>query len=100
MVGGNPGIDRAANRLDRKEPSWPGLHRRSILFISQSKEARTAPLGAGDRKGDLGNSVISVDMPGKAVSHHHHPLRPPITLPDQDRAVRQFRSLLIKAGLT
>src|SRR3984893_4522465 len=80
------------------EPSCPSLW--SILFIPEAKKARTVPLGAGDRKGDLGKAVVSLAIPGKAVSHHHHPLRPSIPLPDQNRAGSKLRSLLVEAGQT
>src|SRR6202162_744021 len=72
--------------LPRKESSGQSLHRRSIFFIPKAEEARTVPLGAGDGEGDLGEAVISLAVPGKAVSHHHHPLRLSIPLPDQNRA--------------
>src|SRR5260370_37148343 len=79
-------------------PSWPGLHRRSILLISQPKEARTVPPGTGDSKRDFGEAVIALAVPGKPVSHHHYPLRLPIPLPDPHGAGREFSSLLVKAG--
>src|SRR5712672_2434348 len=79
-------------------PSWPSLHRRSILLISQPKESRTVPLGACDSKGDLGEAVIGLTVPGKAVGHHHHPLRLSIPLPDQDRTGSKLGSLLVEAG--
>src|SRR5712664_3631742 len=51
-------------------PSWPGLHRRLILLISQPKEARTVPPGTGDSKRDFGEAVIGLPVPGKPVSHY------------------------------
>src|SRR5258708_18302692 len=66
------------------ESSWQSLHRRSIFFIPKAEEARTVPPGACDSKGDLGEAVIGLAVPGKAVGHHHHPLRLSIPLPDQD----------------
>jgi len=44
-----------------------------------AKEGRTVPLRACDREGDLGEAVIGLAVPGKAISHH--PLRPSIPLP-------------------
>src|SRR6266403_4678131 len=82
------------------EFSWPSLHRRSIFSISEAEEARTVPLGARDGEGDLREAVISPAVPGKAVSHHHHPLRLSIPLPDQNRAGTKLSSLLVKAGQT
>src|SRR5258705_5182430 len=76
------------------------LHRRSILFIPEAKEARTVPLGARDRKSDFGETVIGLAVPGKAVGHHHHPLRLSIPFPDQNRAGVEFSSILVKAGQT
>src|SRR5258706_5190372 len=80
------------------EPSWPSLNRRSIFSIPEAEEARTVPLGACDSEGDLGEAVISLAIPGKAVSHH--PLRLSIPLPDQNRARTKLYSLLVKAGQT
>src|SRR5258707_3395170 len=37
-------------------------------------------------------------VPGKAVSHDHHPLRPSIPLPDQNRAGSKLGPLLVEAG--
>src|ERR1700704_5069034 len=65
---------------------------------SQPKEARTVPPGTGDSKRDFGEAVISLAVPGKAVGHHHYPLRLPIPLPDQHGAGSKFNSLLVKAG--
>src|SRR5882762_3771461 len=79
-------------------PSWPGLHRRSILLISQPKEARTIPPGTGDSKRDFGEAVIGLPVPGKPVSHHHYPLRLPIPLADQHGPGREFSAVLVKAG--
>src|SRR5258708_26573710 len=42
----------------------------------------------------LGEAVISLAIPGKAVGHHHHPLRPSVPLPDQDRTGRKLCPLL------
>src|SRR5258705_5036720 len=82
------------------EPSWPSLSRRSIFSIPEAEEARTVPLGACDGEGDLGEAVVSLPVPGKAVSHHHHPLRALIPLPDQDRAGTKLSSLLVEVGQT
>src|SRR5712671_538132 len=82
------------------ESSWPSLSRRSIFSIPEAEEARTVPLGARDGEGDLREAVISPAVPGKAVSHHHHPLRLSIPLPDQNRARTKLCSLLVKAGET
>src|SRR6266404_6789961 len=72
----------------------------TIFFIPKAEEARTVPLGASDGEGDLGEAVIGLAIPGKAVSHHHHPLGPSIPFPDQNRAGSKLRSLLVKAGQT
>src|SRR6267154_5414086 len=82
------------------ESSWPSLSRRSIFSIPEAEEARTVPLGACDGEGDLGEAVIGLAIPGKAVSHHHHPLRLSMPLPDQDRAWTKLISLLVKASQT
>src|SRR5258707_11482230 len=82
------------------DSSWPSLSRRSNFSIPEAEEARTVPLGACDGEGDLGEAVISLAIPGKAVSHHHHPLRLTIPLPDQDRAGSKLGPLLVKAGQT
>jgi len=37
-------------------------------------------------KSDFGETVIGLAIPGKAVGHHHHPLRLSIPFPDQNRA--------------
>src|ERR1700730_3857651 len=80
------------------EPSCPSLW--SILFIPEAKKARAVPLGASDGEGDFGEAVVSLAVPGKAVGHHHHPLRPSIPLPNQNRAGTKLCSLLVKAGQT
>src|SRR6266481_8634794 len=82
------------------ESSWPSLSRRSIFSIPEAEEARTVPLGACDGEGDLGEGVISLAVPGKAVGHHHHPLRPSIPFPDQNRAGSKLGSLLVEACQT
>src|SRR5216683_2378759 len=69
-------------------PSWPGLHRRSSPLISQPKEARTVPPSTGDSKRDFGEAVIGLPVPGKPVSHHPYPLRPPIPLADGTRLLQ------------
>jgi hypothetical protein len=69
---------------------------RSIVSIPEAKEARTVPPGAGDREGDLGEAVIGLTVPGKAVSQHHHPLRLSIPLSDQDRTGSKLGPLLVK----
>src|SRR5260370_13940824 len=79
-------------------PSWPSFHRRSVLFIPEAKEARTVPLGASDGEGHLGEAVISLAIPGKAVGHHYHPLRLSVPLTDQDRTGSKLGPLLVKAG--
>src|SRR5258708_14976835 len=71
---------------------------RSIVSIPEAKEARTVPPGDGDREGDLGDAVIGLTVPGKAVSQHHHPLRLSIPLSDQDRTGSKLGPLLVKAG--
>src|SRR5258708_13352601 len=68
--------------------------------MTETKEARTVPLGASDGEGDLGEAVIGLTVPGKTVGHHHHPLRLSIPLPHQHRARREFGSLAVKAGET
>src|SRR6266403_5433794 len=80
------------------ESSWPSLSPRSIFCIPEAEEARTVPLGACDGEGDLGEAVIGLAVPGNAVSHHHHPLRPSIPLPDQNRAGSELSPLLVEAG--
>src|SRR6266852_4705062 len=82
------------------ESSWPSLSRRSIFSIPEAEEARTVPLGACDGEGDLGEAVKSLAIPGKAVSHHHHPLRLSIPFPHQNRAGTKLCSLLVKARET
>src|SRR5260221_12876978 len=79
------------------ESSWPSLSRRSIFSIPEAEEARTVPLGACDGEGDLGEAVIGLAVPGKGVSHHHHPVRLSIPFPDQNRAGIKLSSLLVKA---
>src|SRR5258705_11264735 len=69
------------------ESSSPSLDRRSIFSMPEAEKARAVPLGARDGEGDLGEADISLAVPGKAVSHHHHPLRLSIPLPDKNRAV-------------
>jgi hypothetical protein len=76
----------------------PGLRRQSIVFIPKAKEARTVPPGAGDSKGDLGQAVIGLAIPGKTISHHHHPLRLSIPFSDQNRTWSKLGSLLVEAG--
>jgi hypothetical protein len=71
-----------------------------MLFIPKAKEARTIPFGACDSEGDLGQAVISLAVPGKAVSHHHHALRLTIPLPDQDRPRRKPGPFLVKGCQT
>src|SRR6266403_3401160 len=80
------------------EPSWPGLPCGLIFFVPEAKEARSIPSGAGDREGDLRQTVIGLAVPGKAVGHDHHPLRPSIPLPDENRAGSKLGPLLVEAG--
>jgi hypothetical protein len=61
---------------------------------------RRSAARSGDGEGDLGKAIISLAVPGKAVGHHHHPLRLPIPLPDQDCPGGKLGSLLVKAGQT
>src|SRR5258707_4826941 len=78
-------------------PSWPSFHRRSVLFIPEAKEPRTVPLGASDGERHLGEAVISLAIPGKAVGHHHHPLRLPDPLANQHLTWSKLGALLVKA---
>src|ERR1035437_10110799 len=100
MSGGHPGIYSAADRFDRR-----GLHdrvsmaNRSSLSL-KSKEAGAVPLGTRDRESDLGETVIGLPIPGKAVSHHHYLLRMSIPLSYQNCSRRQFGSLLVEAEET
>src|SRR5258705_479786 len=74
--------------------------RQAILLVPETKEPRTVPLCAGDGEGYLGKAVISLAVPGKAVGHHHHPLRLSIPLPHQNRARSKLGSLLVEASQT
>src|SRR5258706_4661402 len=67
---------KLGERQKHVEPSWPGLPCGLIFFVPEAKEARSIPFGAGDREGDLRQTVIGLAVPGKAVGHDHHPLRP------------------------
>src|SRR5258705_4381573 len=98
MLGRDPRIDRTADRSDGWSLHGRASVRRSIFSIPEAEEARTVPLGACDGEGDLGEAVIGLAVPGKAVSHHHHPLRLSIPFPDQNRAWIKLSSLLVKAG--
>src|SRR5258708_12097030 len=73
--------------------SRPSPRCRSIVLIPEAKESRTVPPGPCDRKGDFGEAIIGLAVPGEPVSHHHHPLRLSIPLPDQDCAGFQFGPL-------
>ena len=90
VLGGDPGIDRAADRFDGGSLHGRASIARPVSFVPEAKEARAVPFGAGDGEGDLGEAVIGLAVPGKAVGHHHHPLRLPIPLPDQHRTGRKF----------
>src|SRR6266436_6092028 len=68
--------------------------------MTETKEARTVPLGASDGEGDLGEAVVGLAVPGKTLGHHHHPLRLSIPLPHQHRTGREFGSFAVKAGET
>src|SRR6516164_4710567 len=67
------------------------------LLVSQAKEAGTIPPGAGDRKGDLGQAVIGLAVPGKAIGQHHHAMRFSVPLPNQHSARHQVGPLLVQA---
>jgi hypothetical protein len=56
-----------------------------------TRDARTVPLGTGDRKRDFGEAVIGPAVPGKAVGHHHYALRLSIPLPDRRRSVTRAK---------
>ena len=72
----------------------------SLLFMPEAKEARAIPLGAGDSEGDLGQAIIGLAAPGKAIRQHHHPLWPPIPFPDEHCAGTKLCSFLVKVGET
>src|SRR5258706_10333399 len=72
----DPGVDGATDRFDR---SW--LHdraspmaNRTSLFLRPKKRGpfHLVPVNC---EGNFGEAVIGLAVPGKAVSHHHHPLR-------------------------
>src|SRR6516164_1750105 len=67
------------------------------LLVSQAKEAGTIPPRAGDRKGDLGQAVIGLAVPGKAIGQHHHTMRSPVPFSNQHGAWRQVGSLPVEA---
>src|SRR5258707_3946649 len=98
MLGRDPRIDRTADRSDGWSLHGRASVRRSIFSIPEAEEARTVPLGACDGEGDLGEAVIGLAVPGKAVSHHHHSLRLSIPFPDQNRSGIKLSSLLVKPG--
>src|SRR5258708_26270092 len=66
--------------------------------MTETKEARTVPLGASDGEGDLGEAVIGLAVTGKTVGQRHTTLRLSIPHPDQHRTRREFGSLAVKAG--
>src|SRR5258708_663060 len=100
MLGRDPRIDRAADWSDGWSLHGRASNRRSIFPVPEAEEARTVPLGACDGEGNFGEAVISLAIPGKAVGHHHHPLRLSIPLPHQHCTGREFSSLAVKAGET
>ena len=66
-------------------------------LVPQPKEPMSVPSCAGDGEGDGRQAVEGSAVPGKAVSHHHGPLRPSIpfahqngTDPEVGPALRQF----------
>ena len=69
----------------------------SILVIPETKEARAVPFGARDGEGDLGEAIVGLTVPGKAVGQHDYPLRLPVPLPDENRAGSKLASLLVEA---
>jgi hypothetical protein len=70
----------------------------SAKTAPEAKEVGAVPPSAGDSEGNLGQAVIGLAIPGKAVGHHHHPLRLSVPLPDQDRTGSKLGPLLVKAG--
>ena len=46
----------------------------------------------------FGEAIIGLPVPGKAVGHHHYPLRLSIPLSDQDRTGSKLGPFLVKAG--
>src|SRR5664280_2630961 len=83
-----------ANRssLSRSPKNRGPFHRVPVV----AKATLEAP-GARGRKGDLGETVIGLAIPRKAIGHHHHPLRLAVPLPDQNCSRSQFSPLLVEA---
>src|SRR2546427_3859040 len=98
MLGRDPGVDGAANRFDRSS-----LHDRASN-ISRSafslKPKKRGPFQLVPVMAKATLERIGLAVPGKTISHHHHPLRLSVPLPDQNSAGSKLGSLLVKAGQT
>jgi hypothetical protein len=70
------------------------------LLIPHAEEARTVPLRTSNRKGDLGEAIIGLAIPGKSIGHHHHPLGTSVPRSHQHSSRGQFGPLLIEADET
>jgi len=66
--------------------------------VPQAKEAGTIPSGPGDGKGDLGETVEGLAVPGKTVRHDHDAMGCSVPFADQNSPGGWSKSPLIQPG--
>jgi hypothetical protein len=66
--------------------------------VPQAKEAGTVPSGPGDGKGDLGETVEGLAVPGKTVRHDHDAMGLSVPFADQNSPGGWRKSPLIQPG--
>ena len=67
-----------------------------LLLVTQPKEARAIPTGAGNRKSHLGEASVRCPIPGETVAHHHDALWLIVPFTHEDRAWGQLNLLPIE----
>src|SRR4029077_2572853 len=95
VLGGDTGIDRAADRFD-----GGSLHGRASIAERSSLSRRPKKRGPFHLVPVIAKATLDrLAAPGKAIRQHHHPLWPPIPFPDSQRIRPALSTCYRHAGL-
>jgi hypothetical protein len=65
-------------------------------LVPKTKKAGAIPRRTSDRASDLGQAIVSLAIPDKALIHHHHPMAASFPIAHENGARFQIGSAPIK----